>query len=188
MLRPLGAHDFAAWREVRLRNEAWLVPWEPMRQRSMPDPTRDRTAFEARCQARDRERAADHAYPFGLFVDQQLAGEVNLNNVTRGALQSATVGYWIDQGRAGHGYVAEGVVVVMKFAFDQLQLHRLEVCIVPRNTNSRRVVEKLRLRDEGVAERYLEIAGTWEDHVRYAITAEEWTARCDELVSAWIAD
>jgi ribosomal-protein-alanine N-acetyltransferase len=186
MLRPLAAGDFAAWRDVRLRNEDWLVPWEPQRQASMPDPVRDRTAFEARCVARDRERAADHAYPFGVFVDQQLAGEINLNNVTRGALQSATVGYWIDRERAGRGFIAEAVVVIMRFAFDQLHLHRLEICIVPRNTNSRRVVEKLRLRNEGIAERFLEINGTWEDHVRYAITVEEWEARRVELTSAWL--
>ena len=36
------------------------------------------------------------------------------------------------------------------------------------------------------AERYLEINGTWEDHIRYGITTEEWVARRDELVSAWI--
>lgn len=162
------------------------MPWEPARQLSMPDPTRDRSAFEARCTARERERSSDHAYPFGVFIDQQFAGEINLNNVTRGALQSATVGYWIDQARAGRGYIAEAVVVLTRFAFEQLQLHRLEVCIVPRNTNSRRVMEKLRLRNEGLAERYLEINGTWEDHVRYAITAEEWAVRCDELTTAWI--
>ena len=88
---------------------------------------------------------------------------------------------------AGHAYVAEAVVVVLQFAFDQLQLHRIEICIVPRNTNSRRVVEKLDLRCEGVAERFLEIAGTWEDHLRFAITAEEWSARADELSARWIS-
>jgi ribosomal-protein-alanine N-acetyltransferase len=186
VLRPLGTHDFAAWREVRLRNEHWLVPWEPVRPATMPDPTRDRAAFEARCVARDRERSSDHAYPFGVFVDQQFAGEVNINNVTRGALQNGTVGYWIDRARAGRGYIAESVVVLTRFAFEQLQLHRLEVCIVPRNTNSRRVMDKLRFRSEGVAERYLEINGTWEDHVRYAITAEEWADRRDELTTTWI--
>lgn len=186
MLRPLTPNDFAAWREVRIRNEGWLVPWEPLRSATLPDPTRDRVAFEARCSARDRERSADHAYPFGLFIDQQFAGEINVNNVTRGALQGATVGYWIDEAQAGNSYTSEAVAVVAKFAFEELQLHRLEVCIVPRNINSRRVVEKLRLRNEGVAERYLEINGTWEDHVRYAITAEEWSARSDELTTAWI--
>ena len=38
------------------------------------------------------------------------------------------------------------------------------------------------IREEGVAQRFLEINGTWEDHVRYGITAEEWQARRDELV------
>ena len=187
MLRPLTPNDFDEWREVRVRNEDWLVPWEPRRPASVPDPTRERTAFEARCNARDRERNADHAYPFGVFIDQRFAGEVNINNVVRGALQSGTIGYWIDRARAGQGYIAEAVAVVFQYAFEELSLHRLEVCIVPRNTNSLRVVEKLGLREEGIAERYLEINGTWEDHVRYAITAEEWNARRDELIAAWMS-
>ena len=58
----------------------------------------------------------------------------------------------------------------MKFAFEEVLLHRLQVSIVPRNRSSRRVVEKLDLRCEGLAERYLEINGVWEDHLRYAIT------------------
>jgi ribosomal-protein-alanine N-acetyltransferase len=190
LLRPLAPSDFDAWREVRLRNESWLVPWEPRRAASLPDPTRDRHAYEARCAARERERATDHAYPFGLFVDiggvSTLVGEVNINNVTRGALQSATIGYWVDQRHAGNAYVAEGVVVVMRYAFEQLTLHRLEICIVPRNTNSRRVMEKLDVREEGVALRFLEIAGAWEDHVRYAITVEEWELRRAELHAAWL--
>jgi ribosomal-protein-alanine N-acetyltransferase len=48
------------------------------------------------------------------------------------------------------------------------------------------VVEKLKIRDEGVAERYLEINGAWEDHIRYALTLEEWRDRRTELLSAWI--
>jgi [ribosomal protein S5]-alanine N-acetyltransferase len=187
MLRPLAPSDFPEWREVRIRNEAWLVPWEPRRPMSSPDPTRDRTAFEARCTARDRERNADHAYPFGVFVDQRFAGEVNINNVTRGALQGGAVGYWIDEARAGKAYIAEAVAVVIRHAFEDLSLHRLEVCIVPRNVNSRRVMDKLGLREEGVALRYLEINGTWEDHVRYAITVEEWELRRDELIAAWMS-
>jgi ribosomal-protein-alanine N-acetyltransferase len=58
---------------------------------------------------------------------------------------------------------------------------------VPRNSNSRRVVEKLGIRSEGVAERFLEINGVWEDHLRFAITTEEWSARADELTAFWLA-
>jgi ribosomal-protein-alanine N-acetyltransferase len=187
MMRPLSLADFDAFSEVRVRNERWLVPWEPTRASRAADPTRSRDAFASRCSARDRERQAGTAFGFGVFVDQAFAGEINLNNVIRGALQSGTVGYWIDRARAGKGYIAEGVVVLCRFAFDELHLHRLEICIVPRNTNSRRVMEKLELREEGVALRYLEIIGAWEDHMRFAITAEEWQQRRHDLTAAWIS-
>ena len=161
--------------------------WEPSR--SPTSPTRRPTSrhSRSRCLQRDRDRATGTAYQFGLFVDQRIAGEVNLNNVIRGAMQSCTIGYWIDQVHAGHGYTVEGVALVMQFAFEQLGLHRVEICIVPRNTRSRRIMEKLEIRNEGIALRYLEINGTWEDHVRYAMTSEEWQARRAEIVKAWIA-
>ncbi|CAG7604675.1 hypothetical protein PAESOLCIP111_00725 [Paenibacillus solanacearum] len=48
---------------------------------------------------------------------------------------------------------------------------------MPRNIPSVRVVEKNGLRLEGLAKRYLQINGVWEDHAIYAITAEEWPER-----------
>ena len=187
MMRPLAPGDFREWSEVRQRNGEWLTVWEPSRQPHQPDPTTDKSSFASRCLQRDRDRAAGTAYQFGLFIEGQIAGEVNLNNVIRGAMQSCTVGYWIDQRHAGHAYTVEGVVLVMQFAFEQLDLHRVEICIVPRNQRSRRVVEKIGMRDEGLAERFLEINGAWEDHIRYGMTVEEWRARRSELVGAWIS-
>jgi ribosomal-protein-alanine N-acetyltransferase len=106
--------------------------------------------------------------------------------VQRGPFQSAYVGYWIDEKQAGHGYVPEAVVVLARFVFEELRLHRIQIAIIPRNEPSRRVVDKLGIRDEGVALRYLEINGVWEDHIRYAITAEEWAERGDGLVRDWV--
>ncbi len=87
---------------------------------------------------------------------------------------------------AGAGLIPEAVVVVLQFAFETLRLHRIEVAIIPRNMASRRVVEKLGLRNEGVAIGFLEINGEWEDHVRYAMTSEEWTVRGPELRATWL--
>ncbi|MBA3606242.1 MAG: GNAT family N-acetyltransferase [Acidimicrobiia bacterium] len=186
VLRPLAPSDFPAWSDVRRRNDAWLTPWEPRRPPSQIDPSVNRDAFVARCAARDRDSSAGLAYGFGVFLDRELVGEVNVNHVLRGAMQSATVGYWIDRRVAGRGLIAESVVVVAAFAFDELGLHRLEICIVPRNHNSRRVMEKLAIREEGIALRYLEINGVWEDHMRYGLTLEEWTARGEELRATWL--
>lgn len=186
VLRPLVAQDFNSWSEVRRRNQEWLTKWEPARLPHHPDPEMNRDVFAARCGARDRERHAGSQYAFGIFVDGAFAGEINLNNVVRGAFQSATIGYWIDQARAGRSYMSEAVVVLSQYAFESLNLHRLEVCIIPRNYNSRRVVEKLDLRNEGTAERFLEINGVWEDHVRYGFTVEEWIDRREQLLHDWL--
>ncbi len=188
LLRPLTSSDFRAWSEVRRRNEQWLTVWEPSRHPHQPDPTTDRSAFASRCLQRDRDRAAGTAYQFGLFLDDHVIGEVNVNNVIRGAMQSATIGYWIDQRHAGNAYVAEGVVAVLRFAFEHLALHRIEVCIVPRNVRSRRIMDKLDVREEGLALRYLEINGVWEDHIRYGFTAEEWEERRDDLIARWLGE
>lgn len=186
MLRALVASDFPAWQEVRRRNADWLTKWEAERLASQPDAVEDRDAFGVRCSARQRERQLGTAFGFGIFVDGDLAGEINLTAIQRGPFQSSYVGYWIDEKHAGNGYMPESVVALCRFAFDELQLHRVQIAIIPRNHASRRVVEKLDIRDEGVAVRYLEINGVWEDHVRYAITSEEWTERRDALLKDWV--
>ena len=187
ILRPLVLEDFPAWQEVRRRNSDYLLVWEPKRASGAPDPVESRDAFAIRCGARQRERQLGTGHGYGIFVDGHFAGEINLSIVQRGPFQSSYVGYWIDEARAGHGYVPEALVCVCKAAFEDLHLHRVQISIIPRNTASRRVVEKLDLRDEGVALRYLEINGAWEDHIRYAITVEEWDARRDQLMADWIA-
>lgn len=186
LLRPLSVTDFPAWTEVRTRNADWLLRWEPRRLPGQPDVTTDRDAFSVRCSARERERQLGTGYGFGMFVEGRFAGEINLSAIQRGPFQSAYVGYWVDEAEAGRGYTPEALVVLIRFAFDDLRLHRVQIAIIPRNTASRRVVEKVKIREEGVAERYLEINGVWEDHVRYAITAEEWQQRRDDLLTEWI--
>lgn len=176
-LRALVAEDYPQWREVRLTNEEWLTRWEPQRISGQPDVVKSRQAFASRCAARQRERQLGTGYGFGVFIGEQLIGEMNVSSIQRGPFQNAYVGYWIDQRHAGKEYTPEALVVAMQFAFDELRLHRLQIAVIPRNKPSRRVVEKLGIRLEGLAERYLEINGIWEDHMRYAITAEEWTAR-----------
>ncbi|MDE3087684.1 MAG: GNAT family N-acetyltransferase [Acidobacteriota bacterium] len=184
-LRTLGEDDYDAWYVVRSRCRDWLVPWEPRPADAPPTPE-DRGSFAARCAARERERQIGSGYGFGIFLEGRFVGEITLSSIQRGPFQNAFVGYWVDRELAGQGIVPEAVVVVLRFAFEELHLHRVEVAIVPRNRSSRRVVEKLGLREESVAMRYLEIDGAWEDHVRYAITAEEWAERGDELVAIWL--
>ncbi len=187
VLRPLQASDHPGWAAVRIRGRAWLEPWEPLPEPGTTDPALDPDAFRSRCGAWDRQRHFDTAYGFGMFVGPEFVGEVSLASVLRGPYQSASIGYWIDEGHAGRGLVPEGVALVLRYGFEELFLHRIEAAIVPRNTRSRRVAEKLGLRDEGTAVRLLQIRGVWEDHIRYAMTVEEWQARKEELGARFLS-
>ena len=187
-LRPLTAGDWDQWHEVRVRSRDWLEPWEPFGEPGTADPASDAEAFKARCGAWERQRHFDAAYGFGIFLRKgRFIGEVSLGSVQRGPFQSANVGYWIDEAEAGRGYMPEAVVLVIRFAFEALGLHRVEAAIVPRNKASRRVAEKIGLRDEGTSDRFLQIRGVWEDHVRYAITAEDWALRKTELEADFLS-
>jgi len=185
-LRPLREADFEAWSEVRSRCRDWLLPWEP-RPAGAPYLSEDRTTFISRCSMRERERQLGTGYGFGIFAMGHFVGEVNISSVARGAFQNAYVGYWVDKAQAGRGYVPEACVLLFRFAFEEIGLHRLQISIIPRNRPSRRVAQKLWLRGEGIALRYLEIDGRWEDHVRYAVTAEEWVERRDRYIRQWLA-
>ena len=184
-LATLVDADYEAWYDVRSRCRDWLVPWEPRSKGAPPSPE-DAASFAARCSMRERERQLGTGFGFGIFYEGRFAGEITLSSIQRGPFQNASIGYWIDRDLAGFGLVPEAVVVVLQYAFESLRLHRIEVAIIPRNAASRRVVEKLGLREEGVARGFLEINGEWEDHVRYGMTAEEWAARGQELRAAWL--
>jgi ribosomal-protein-alanine N-acetyltransferase len=186
-LRTLRESDYEPWHEVRVRCRSWLVPWEP-RPAGAPPAPEDRSSFAARCALRERERQIGSGFGFGIFVGERFVGELTLSSIQRGPFQSASIGYWVDQACAGQGLVPEAVVVALRFAFEVLGLHRVEISIIPRNAASRRVTEKLDLRLEGISERFLEIDGEWEDHVRYAMTSEEWQQRGSSLVAGWLAE
>jgi ribosomal-protein-alanine N-acetyltransferase len=107
-----------------------------------------------------------------LDDDGEPAGFVGLSNVLRGAVQSAVLSYWVDEGRNGRGLATRAVAAVIDFAFGELGLHRLEAGTLPDNFGSQRVLEKNGFERFGLARRFLLIAGEWRDHVLFERVAE----------------
>ena len=169
-LRPLEPGDARAWRDVRIRNSAWLKPWDA----TVPPGAPGRPAtFKGLVRRLTRLAREDLAMPFALLVDGEFAGQVTVNNIVRGSAQFASIGYWIDQRFAGRGVMPLAVAMAIDHCFFLSGLHRIEVAIRPENVNSLRVVEKLGIKECGMAPRYLHIDGDWRDHKLFGITAEE---------------
>lgn len=169
-IRPITRGDGRAWMEARSRNRDWLERWEA----TVPAGTEPRpSTFNQLVRRLHRSAKLGTTMPFVIEVNGSLVGQVTVNNIVRGSAQSASVGYWIDQAVAGHGLMPLSVAMVIDHCFTAAGLHRIEICIRPENTNSLRVVEKLQMREVGLAPRYLHIDGDWRDHRIYAVTAEE---------------
>ena len=170
VLRMGDPADWHVWRTLREASRAFLSPWEP----SWPSNALTYTYFCGLLRRYAREWRNGEGYNFLIFLRREdggegaLVGGISLNGIERGIAQMGTLGYWMGEAYAGHGYMTEAAVLVSHFAFDQLFLHRLQASCLPRNEPSINLLRRLGFEEEGYAKAYLQINGEWEDHLLWA--------------------
>lgn len=157
---------------MQVESQEFLAPWFPPKSPEDYDPRATRT----RVLEQRRDFKADRAYKmvFTLGAQGPVIGRVSLSQVFRGIFQNAYLGYYIDVRYQRQGLTREAVRLALDVAFGPLGLHRVQAAIMPRNEASLALIRSVGLRLEGTAERYLKIAGKWEDHFFFAMTADEW--------------
>lgn len=171
-IRKLELEDIDALLDLRVRNKDFLKPFEP----TLPA---DHFTYHAQEEAIKKtiiDWKHDLGYGFGIFLhkDDQLIGRVNLSNVSRGAWQNCTIGYFVDHAVQGKGLATNAVKSALHFAFNKANLHRVEAGVMPRNRGSICVLEKTGFHYIGSSKYHLKINGRWEDHHLYSITREKW--------------
>ena len=167
-IRLVRQRDARTLQQELLSNRAWLRPWEA----TSPDGP---VSFDMRTGVRRLlQQYRDGAgVPFVMEDDGELAGQLNVWGIARGSLASATIGYWVSERFAGRGITTTSVALATDVCFDEMRLHRMEICIRPENQASLRVVEKLGFRYEGLRRRFIHINGDWRDHFCFALTVED---------------
>ncbi len=170
-LRPPLQLDWREWAALRAESYSFLAPWEP----TWPYDALTRRAFRRRVRLYRSEMRQQISYSFFLFrrYDNTLLGGLTLSNLRRGVAQSANLGYWIGNPHSRLGYMAEALDLVLKYAFDDLALHRIEAACLPDNQASRGLLLKCGFREEGFARDYLRIDGRWQDHALFAILRDD---------------
>ena len=165
-LRLPKQSDHASWARLRQDSAGFLQPWEPV----WSADHLTRKSFANRVYA--AARSVDTGTGLPLFLvrrsDECLMGAITLDNVQRGPAQTGTLGYWIGQNYSRAGYMKEAVAAVTHYAFDTLDLSRIQAGCLPENKASRALLEKTGFKYEGVAQSYLQIGGRWRTHVLYA--------------------
>ncbi len=174
VLRLARSSDVAEVRRVLRANRDHLRPWNPASATS--DDPWSITAISNTVLRQRRDWKNGTAFVFMIARKERperFVGKIALSGIMRGAMHGAYLGYWVAEEEQGKGFAAEAVAAVLDFAFGIAGLHRVQAAIMPNNPRSLRVIEKVGFRREGYAERYLQIAGKWEDHILFACTREE---------------
>jgi len=166
-LRHPSLDDYDAWAKLRYASRTHTEPWEP----SWAEDELSRSAHKRRLRRYHQDVETGQGYPFFVFrsADDVLLGACNLNNIRRGVLQSADIGYWIGAPYVRRGHARAAVRRVIAFAFGPLRLNRVEAATRPENEASRALLLSIGFTPEGFARKYLKIHGEWRDHLKFAI-------------------
>ena len=159
-LRPATSADESEFLDLVRASVRLHHPWM-----SLPA-----TPKEFRAYIRRYQQSSDESLLIFLRSTGAITGVVNINSIIRGRFQCGSLGYAAFAPTAGQGYMAEGLGLVVRYAFEQLRLHRLEANIQPGNHASLKLIQRLGFRREGYSPELLFIDGAWRDHERWAIT------------------
>ncbi len=166
-LRPPRHKDRRQWIALRQESKEFLEPWEPAWPRDALTPAGYRRRID-----RQLDDWRDQS-SFAFFIHEnrggKLVGSITVANVRRGVVQSANIGYWTGQPFLRKGYMSEAVQVALDFCFRRLQLHRVEAACLGENMASKSLLLQAGFQPEGLARKYLCIAGRWQDHETFAI-------------------
>ncbi|TYP73770.1 GNAT family N-acetyltransferase [Paenibacillus methanolicus] len=168
ILREIEECDAEAVLDYVRRNRDFLESWEARRQE-------DYYTLDAQVELlrQDAARSARgeqvKAWLSPADETAKVVGSVTISNIVRGAFLSCHLGYRLDEAYANRGLMTEALQAMIRHAFDELGLHRIEANIMPRNAASLGVVRKLGFYEEGLALKYLFINGCWEDHLHMVL-------------------
>ncbi len=165
--RLVAIGDAAAITELLLAHREAFAPWEPLRDGEWFTLENQRTILESSLEA----HANGTMVPLVILDGKQVIGRLNLNGITRGALQSAALGYWVSPTHWGRGFATSAVADAVQMAFGELGLHRLQAETLLHNTASQKVLLRNGFRPFAVAPEYLKIAGVWQDQILFHLLA-----------------
>ncbi len=175
-LRPIRFRDKPIWGQVRRFNREWLAPWEA----TLPPVASDTAihskgaslnSFYSMVRFNNREARALRSLTLGIWIrdgkSSRFIGQITLGGLIFGAYRGGHIGYWIDQRFSGQGLMSRAVRLLTEFAFEVLQLHRIEINMRPENEPSQKVAQNAGYSLEGSRKNYLHIDGGWRDHLSF---------------------
>ncbi len=163
LIRNFTPDDAQELLEYYLRNKEHLREFEPVR---------DASFFTYEMQKEIllesyRQLMTGVGSDLGIYKDNKLIGKAKISNIVYGVLKSGILGYSIDKEYEGKGYMKEAINLVLEYAKEYLDLHRIEASVLTTNERSKGVLLSCGFEEIGINKKYLYINGKWSDHITF---------------------
>ena len=170
---PLPIELAGAVCRFQSRNADHFAPWDPRRSPAFHSEAYWVEQLHLDAEDLDAGRRA-RFFVSEKITPNRVVGHVHFSNIVRGAFWACHLGFAIDQALEGTGTMYEALFAAIEWAFDELNLHRIEANHRPENVRSGALLRRLEFVPQGYARDYLRIDGAWRDHVLTALTNEQW--------------
>jgi len=146
------------------RSRDFLAPWEPIRSDDYFTADSQRAVIRVALEQHEQGTCVPQVI---LDENGRVVGRITLNGIVRGAFQSCSVGYWVGASDNGRGLATAALRDLVRIAFEDQGLHRVQAESLLHNVRSQRVLDRVGFTQYGVAPTYLKIAGEWQDCALY---------------------
>lgn len=162
-IRNFTPDDAEELLEYYLRNKEHLREFEPVRDASFfTCETQKEILLESY-----RQLMTGSGSDLGIYIDNKLIGKAKISNIVYGVFKNGILGYSIDKEYEGRGYMKEAINLVLEYAKEYLDLHRIEASALTTNERSKGVLLACGFEEVGVNKKYLYINGKWSDHITF---------------------
>ena len=162
-IRNFTPDDAQELLEYYLRNKEHLREFEPVRDASFfTYETQKEILLESY-----RQLMTGSGSDLGIYIGDKLIGKAKISSIVYGVFKNGILGYSIDKEYEGRGYMKEAINLVLEYAKEYLDLHRIEASALTTNERSKGVLLACGFEEVGVNKKYLYINGKWSDHITF---------------------
>lgn len=124
--------------------------------------------------------AENNGFQAGVWWDRELMGCIGFHSIDW-ANRNTAIGYWLKESAQGQGIMTRATNALVKLAFYEYQLARVEIQVAVENAKSRAIPERLGFVQEGTLRHKEWLYDHFVDHVLYAVLAEDWLGSRDVM-------
>jgi ribosomal-protein-serine acetyltransferase len=167
-LRLLGEADAERLFALTDASRAYLRVWLPW-----VDSTRTVEDTRRFIRAGLHQKAENNGFHMGIWHRGVLVGVIGYNYIDW-SRRRTELGYWLGQMYQGRGLMTAACQGMIRYAFETLRLHRVEIHCALENHKSRAIPVRLGFRQDGIIQQAEWLYSYFVDEVVYSLSLADW--------------